>query len=116
MKNGRVGAPRYAMSLVVSVMCLMMASCSGSKPIEVSDNDQSRFEELTKELRKKAQGGDASAQNELGLLYYEGRGVGIRGPKSISVRCICAGKALRKVAKWHCSGLLERQDKRMLWR
>jgi hypothetical protein len=59
MKNGRVGAPRYAMSLVVSVMCLMMASCSGSKPIEVSDNDQSRFEELTKELRKKAQGGDA---------------------------------------------------------
>jgi hypothetical protein len=64
------------MSLVVSVMCLMMASCSGSKPIEVSDNDQSRFEELTKELRKKAQGGDASAQNELGLLYYEGRGVG----------------------------------------
>jgi TPR repeat protein len=57
-------------------MCLMMASCSGSKPIEVSDNDQSRFEELTKELRKKAQGGDASAQNELGLLYYEGRGVG----------------------------------------
>ena len=63
-------------ALVVSVICLMMASCSGSKPIEVSDNDLSRFEETTKELRKKAQGGDASAQNELGLLYYEGRGVG----------------------------------------
>ena len=76
MKNGRMVASRYAMSLVVSVMCLMMASCSGSKPIEVSDNDQSRFDETTKELRKKAQGGDASAQNELGLLYYEGRGVG----------------------------------------
>ena len=54
MKNGRVVASRYAMSLVVSVICLMMASCSGGKPIEVSDNDQSRFEELTKELRKKA--------------------------------------------------------------
>jgi TPR repeat protein len=27
------------------------------------------------ELRKLAQGGDASAQNELGLLYYEGKGI-----------------------------------------
>ena len=43
MKNGRVVASRYAMWLVVSVMCLMMASCSSG---------------------------------ELGLLYYEGRGVG----------------------------------------
>ena len=76
MKNGRVVASRYAMSLVVSVMCLNLASCSGSKAIGVPDNDQSRFEETTKELRKKAQGGDASAQNELGLVYYEGRGVG----------------------------------------
>ena len=75
MKNGRVVASRYAMSLVVSVMCLMMASCSGSKAIGVPDNDQSRFEETTKELRKKAQGGDASAQNELGLLYYEGKSI-----------------------------------------
>ena len=71
MKSGRVFA-----SLVVSVMCLMVSSCSGSKPIEVSGNDLSRLEETTKELRELAERGDASAQNELGLLYYEGRGVG----------------------------------------
>ena len=80
-----------------------------------------------------AQGGDASAQNELGLLYYEGRGVvqnygkakewfdkaveqGHTGAQVNLGRCISEGKALRKVAKWHCSGLRERQDKRMLWR
>ena len=75
MKSGRVLASRYATSLVVPVMCLMISSCSGSKPIEVTGNDPSRLEETAKELRKMAQGGDASAQNELGLLYYEGKGV-----------------------------------------
>ena len=75
MKNGRPVAWRSTMSVVGPVMCLMLSSCSGSKPIEVSNHDVSRFEESTRELRKLAQGGDASAQNELGLLYYEGRGV-----------------------------------------
>jgi len=32
-------------------------------------------EATAKELRKSAEGGDASAQNKLGLLYYEGKGV-----------------------------------------
>jgi hypothetical protein len=75
MKSGRVVASRYAMSLGVPVMCLVISACTGSKVIEVPDNDLSRVGDTTKDLRKLAQGGDASAQNELGLLYYEGRGV-----------------------------------------
>ncbi len=76
MNSGRPVLSRHVISLVIPVICLMISSCSGSKPIgDVSGGDRSRFEESTKELRKLAQGGDAAAQNELGLLYYEGRGV-----------------------------------------
>jgi TPR repeat protein len=41
----------------------------------VPEDELSRFEESTRDLRKLAQGGDATAQNELGLLYYEGKGI-----------------------------------------
>jgi hypothetical protein len=58
------------------MMWLNISACAGSKPaLEASNNEFARFEESTKELRKLAQGGDATAQNELGLLYYEGKGV-----------------------------------------
>lgn len=67
---------RCGMPLFLSVICLLVSSCLGSKQsaLDAANNDRSQFEESTKELRKLAQGGDASAQNELGLLYYEGKG------------------------------------------
>jgi hypothetical protein len=56
-------------------MWLAISSCSGGTPIAVSANEVSHLQESTREVRKLAERGDASAQNELGLLYYEGRGV-----------------------------------------
>ena len=67
---------RYGVLLFLSLFCLTISACaSGKSGMEAQNEDFARFEEPTKELRKLAQGGDASAQNELGLLYYEGKGV-----------------------------------------
>jgi TPR repeat protein len=61
---------------VALVMCVILSACAGGQPARDATNDHvARFEESTKELRKLAQRGDATAQNELGLLYYEGKGV-----------------------------------------
>jgi len=43
--------------------------------MEAQKSNFDRSEESTRQLRQLAQGGDASAQNELGLLYYEGKKV-----------------------------------------
>lgn len=75
MQSGRPVVSRCVTLVVVPAMCLTISSCSGSTPIGVSANEVSHFQESTRELRKLAERGDASAQNELGLLYYEGRGV-----------------------------------------
>lgn len=67
---------RYGVLLFLPVFCLTMSACArGKSAMESRNGDLARFEESTKELRQLAQGGDASAQNELGLLYYEGKGV-----------------------------------------
>ena len=67
---------RYGVLLFLPVFCLTMSACArGKSAMESRNGDLARFEESTKELRPFAQGGDASAQNELGLLYYEGKGV-----------------------------------------
>ena len=67
---------RYGVLLSLPVFCLTMSACvPGKSAMESRNGDLARFEESTKELRQLAQGGDASAQNELGLLYYEGKGV-----------------------------------------
>ena len=67
---------RYGVLLFLPVFCLTMSACApGRTAMETRNEDLGRFEESARELRQLAQGGDASAQNELGLLYYEGKGV-----------------------------------------
>ena len=75
--NGRQSiAYRYGVLLFLPVFCLTMSACArGKSAMEAPNEDLVRFEQSAKELRQLAQGGDASAQNELGLLYYEGKGV-----------------------------------------
>ena len=76
MNRGQLNSCPRRDVLVAFVMCLILAACTGSQPARDASNDNvARFEESTRELRKLAQGGDAKAQNELGLLYYEGKGV-----------------------------------------
>jgi uncharacterized protein len=66
---------RYGVLLFLPVFCLMSACADGKSATKAPNEDLVRFEESTRQLRQLAQGGDASAQNELGLLYYEGKGV-----------------------------------------
>ena len=61
---------------VLSIVCFTISACADSKPaVDTSTNMRAEYEATAKELRKSAEGGDASAQNKLGLLYYEGKGV-----------------------------------------
>ena len=53
----------------------LCACAVGNSAIEDPRANAVPFEESTRELRQLAEGGDASAQNKLGLLYYEGKGV-----------------------------------------
>src|SRR6476619_5000814 len=67
---------RYGLLLFLPVFCLTMSACApGRTAMETRHEDLARFEESARELSQLAQRGDASAQNELGLLYYEGKGV-----------------------------------------
>ena len=76
MDRGQLNSYPHRHVVVPFVMCLMLSACAGSQPARGASNDNfARFEESTRELRKLAEGGDAKAQNELGLLYYEGKGV-----------------------------------------
>jgi TPR repeat protein len=67
-------------SSLLLIVCLVISACAGSNPPideAVDSNDRPVYEAKIKmkELRKSAEAGDASAQNELGLLYYEGKAV-----------------------------------------
>lgn len=77
MNRGQLVSCRYGITLFLSILCLLVSSCAGSKQsaLKTAADDLARIEQSTKELRKLAEGGDASAQNELGLLYYEGKGI-----------------------------------------
>ena len=67
---------RYGALLFLPVAYLTMGACAGgNSAVEAPSEKLARSEESTKDLRHLAQGGDAAAQNELGLLYYEGKGV-----------------------------------------
>ena len=67
---------RYSAFLFLLVVCLTMSGCTtGNSSMEAQKSNLDRSEESTKQLRQLAQGGDASAQNELGRLYYEGKAV-----------------------------------------
>ena len=76
MRSGQPISSRFTIPLVLSIVCLTMSACAGSQPaVDTSTNMRAEYEAPAKELRKSAEGGDASAQNALGLLYYEGKGV-----------------------------------------
>jgi len=64
------------MALVLSIMFLIISACADVEPtVDPSMNMRAEDKAAANELRRSAEGGDASAQNKLGLLYYEGKGV-----------------------------------------
>src|SRR5262252_432525 len=64
------------MALVLSIMFLIISACADVEPtVDPSMNIRAEDKAAANELRRSAEGGDASAQNKLGLLYYEGKGV-----------------------------------------
>lgn len=76
MSSDQPLSSRFYMSLLLSMMCFIIFACAESKPVEdASTKKRAEYEAKAKELRKSAEAGDASARNELGLLYYEGKGV-----------------------------------------
>lgn len=69
-------SPRFNIALVLSIMCLTSSACANMKSAaDLATKDRAVAETAAKELRASAEAGDASAQNRLGLLYDEGKGV-----------------------------------------
>jgi uncharacterized protein len=76
MSRDRPVSSRFNIPLVLSIVCFTISACADIQPtVDTSTNRRAEYEAAAKELRKSAEGGDASAQNKLGLLYYEGKGV-----------------------------------------
>jgi len=67
---------RFDIALVLSIVCLTSSACADIKPAaDTSENNQAEDEAIAKEIRKLAEEGKVTAQNELGLLYIAGAGV-----------------------------------------
>jgi uncharacterized protein len=76
MSSDRSISSRFNIPLVLSIVCFTISACADIEPaVDTSTKMRAEFEATAKELRKSAEGGDASAQNKLGILYYEGKGV-----------------------------------------
>jgi len=76
MRSDRPEPPGFIMALVLSIMLLISSACAAvESTVDTSTNQRAESEAIANELRASAEGGDASAQNQLGLLYYEGTGV-----------------------------------------
>ena len=121
---------RFIVALVLSVVCLTSSACADIKP--PVDRFRAEDEATAIKLRKSSEKGDASAQNALGLLYYEGKGVpqnygqakewfekaaetGARGsPSQPRHHCIFMEMGLRKAPRRPCTCLAWRQSKKML--
>ena len=65
----------FIMALVLSMMFLISSACADVEPIVEPSTVKHAEYEATVKLRTSADGGDAAAQNQLGLLYYQGKGV-----------------------------------------
>jgi TPR repeat protein len=69
-------SPLFNSLIVLLIMCLTISSYAGTdSAVDTAKNHPAEYGASAKELRKSAEAGDASAQNALGLLYYEGKGV-----------------------------------------
>jgi uncharacterized protein len=65
---------RQGTLLFLAIVCLTISACAGgTSSREAQKSNPTRPDESTRELRQSAQAGDAGAQNNLGLLYYEGK-------------------------------------------
>lgn len=74
MSSDRPEPRGFIMALVLSIMFLIISACADVEPtVDPSMNMHAEDEAIAK-LRTSAEGGDATAQNQLGLLYYEGTG------------------------------------------
>src|SRR5262249_25982109 len=76
MSSDRRILPRFTIRLVLLIVCFTISACAAVEPtVDTSTNQRAESEAIANELRASAEGGDAAAQNKLGLLYYEGTGV-----------------------------------------
>ena len=66
---------RSISALILSFLSLASSACVAVKPAVDMSGNRAEYEATAKELRKLAQEGNVTAQNELGLLYKVGRGV-----------------------------------------
>jgi uncharacterized protein len=75
MSSDQPISSRFYIALVLSIVCLTSSACVDVKPaVDTSEANRAEYEAIAKQ-RKSAEAGDASAQNQFGLLYYEGKGV-----------------------------------------
>ena len=74
VKNGgQLILLRYRLILF---LCFFVFGCAANNsPVDSAKNDRADHEASIKDLRRSAEEGDAYAQNELGVLYYQGKGV-----------------------------------------
>jgi Sel1 repeat-containing protein len=66
---------RSIIALVLSTLCIASSACVAVKPGVDTSGDRAEHEAIAKDLRKRAQEGNVTAQNGLGLLYEVGQGV-----------------------------------------
>ena len=63
------------MALVLSILFLISSACADVEPPVDPSMSVPAEDEVLAKLRTSAEGGDAAAQNKLGVLYYEGKRV-----------------------------------------
>ena len=66
---------RILITLVLSIVGITSSACAESSPLWTVREYRAEYEATAKELRKLAEEGNVTAQNRLGLLYKEGKGV-----------------------------------------
>lgn len=76
MTSSRPLLSRWNIALALSIVCLTMSACASNQPVEeLAAQIRAEEEAAASEVRKSAEDGNVSAQNELGRLYSEGKGV-----------------------------------------